>query len=205
MNGPEAWSLPALLPREADDSRLKGKMSERRYRKTARLIQSLGFKSFRELHDCYLATDVLALADVIQEYRKNFWQHFRLDPVGYVTLPSASWDAMLRVCTTPQTPLYRITVHKIYDLIRANIRGGVSNAFQLSTRANTDAPGLKPTSWLHLFDVRSQYPSIMAKPLPADGELPKLTDYLTDSFEKCYLVVVDYDFFLGRYDFLDWA
>ena len=41
-------------------------------------------------------TDVLALADVMESYRDSFRAQSGLDPIHYVTLPGAAWDAMLR-------------------------------------------------------------------------------------------------------------
>ena len=50
----------------------------------------MGWETFREFHDCYLHTDVLALADVMESYRDSFRAQSGLDPIHYVTLPGAA-------------------------------------------------------------------------------------------------------------------
>ena len=50
----------------------------------------MGWETFREFHDCYLHTNVLALADVMESYRDSFRAQSALDPIHYVTLPGAA-------------------------------------------------------------------------------------------------------------------
>ena len=54
----------------------------------------MGWETFQEFHDCYLHTDVLALANVMESYRNSFRAQSGLDPIHYVTLRGA-WNAML--------------------------------------------------------------------------------------------------------------
>ncbi|CAI2201229.1 9829_t:CDS:2, partial [Funneliformis geosporum] len=41
--------------------------------------------------------DVLSLADVWTTFRKTSIRHYGLDPSHYVSAPSLSWDAMLKM------------------------------------------------------------------------------------------------------------
>ena len=90
--GAEAWEMPAVWEQHCYDSVLAGKaVSAEDYRLAANVM---GWETFREFHDCYLYTDVLALADVMESYRDSFRAQSGLDPIHYVTLPGAAWDAM---------------------------------------------------------------------------------------------------------------
>ena len=44
----------------------------------------MGWENLREFHDCYLHTDVLALADVMESYRDSFRVGARPNPLCHV-------------------------------------------------------------------------------------------------------------------------
>ena len=48
------------------------------------------------MHDLYLATDVLALADIIEEFRRQMREVTGLDLLHSLTLPKASWIGALK-------------------------------------------------------------------------------------------------------------
>ena len=54
-------------------------------------IQNLG-----EYWDLYLKQDVLLLANILEDFRKNCMQAYGLDVAHYYTIPGFSWDAMLK-------------------------------------------------------------------------------------------------------------
>ena len=92
-----AHALRALLRRRGvGDARGVGAVSAEDHRLAVNTANVMGWETFREFHDCYLHTDVLALADVMESYRDSFRAQSGLDPIHYVTLPGAAWDAMLR-------------------------------------------------------------------------------------------------------------
>jgi hypothetical protein len=57
----------------------------------------LTVKTLRDYHDIYLKTDVLLLADVFQSFRSMAFETYKLDVLHYRTLPSFSWDALLKL------------------------------------------------------------------------------------------------------------
>ncbi|CAE7855129.1 unnamed protein product [Symbiodinium microadriaticum] len=175
LTGPECWGMPALMPDKSYyDSRLAGeRCSDAKYEEISEIVDFFGFKTFGEFHDAYLHTD-MALADVLEAYREAFFEHYGLDPAFYVTGASAAWDAMLKRCVGKGQPLELISDRKIYEITRASVRGGLSNPFQPYARANNPGLGeayndMEPTSYIKKFDVNSQYPSVMSRPLPVDG------------------------------------
>ena len=49
------------------------------------------------MHDLYLKTDVLLLADVFETFIKTCLDYYGLDPCHYFRSPGLSWDAMLKM------------------------------------------------------------------------------------------------------------
>ena len=89
--------MPAVLPREYYNNDLrKTTCTEEEYEAIKDLASKIGIGNFTQLHNCYLWTDVLALADVVERYSID-WRGLRgLDPLHSLTAPSASYTAMLR-------------------------------------------------------------------------------------------------------------
>ena len=54
-------------------------------------------ETFHELHDQYLLTDVILLADVFESFRAMSLENYDLDPLHYYTAPGLSWDACLKM------------------------------------------------------------------------------------------------------------
>ncbi|CAE6938650.1 unnamed protein product [Symbiodinium natans] len=224
--GPEAWTEEAVRSQKCYDSSLKGKRSDEKYGEIQEIQEHFQFPNFASFHNCYLHTD-MAIADVVEAYRDTFHQNFGIDPVRYVTLASAAWDAMMKRCAPRRNPLQLITNRKIYDLVKSSMRGGLSNAFQPYAKANNcsvvDYDDCLPVSWVSKFDVNSQYPTVMDNPLPCDGgyllDLPserkarmklfchclRESDFRQKDFDRSYLVEVDYYLPLDQHDRVDWA
>ena len=77
-----------------------------------RLCARKGISTFGQLHDCYLATDVLALCDVLVNFRTSFKAVLKLDPLGFLTLPKCAWygalyrsKAKIQLVTADQEPV----------------------------------------------------------------------------------------------------
>ena len=65
LTGPEVWDKAPVLPKELyfDDFAQKG-ISDDDYSFTHGVAAKCEMQTFRDYHDCYLSTDILALADV---------------------------------------------------------------------------------------------------------------------------------------------
>ena len=82
-------SLP--LPRQDYNNDLKGtECSEESYAEILEVHDQLGFKTFKDMHDCYLATDVLGLADCMGCFRDMIFENEGLDIFHSLTMPSVS-------------------------------------------------------------------------------------------------------------------
>ena len=64
------------------------------------LYDTFNLQNLGELHDLYMDTDVLLLADVIEGFRAWSMSVYMLDPAHFTTSPGLSWSACLR--TTKQ-------------------------------------------------------------------------------------------------------
>ena len=53
-------------------------------------------ENFKDYHNLYLKTDVLLLADVVEQFRDCCYDHFNLDPLNYYTSPGFAWDYLLK-------------------------------------------------------------------------------------------------------------
>ena len=54
-------------------------------------------KAKKDYRDLYLKCDVLLLADVFERFRNNSLKNYRLCPSHYLSAPSLSWNAMLKM------------------------------------------------------------------------------------------------------------
>ena len=81
-----------LPPKEAFRNDLRNEdVDEEEWQSLERAKERWRITNFRGLHDLYLATDVLALADCLDNYRKGFRELHGTDVLHYLTLPKASW------------------------------------------------------------------------------------------------------------------
>ena len=76
----------------------------------------------------------------MESYRDSFRAQSGLDPIHYVTLPGAAWDAMLRH-SARETPIHLITNEQAYVDVRASVMGGLSCIFQPFAQANNPELG----------------------------------------------------------------
>ena len=51
----------------------------------------------KDYHDLYLKCDVLLLADVFEKFKNNSLKNYGLCPSHYLSAPSLSWDALLKM------------------------------------------------------------------------------------------------------------
>ena len=173
MTSMECCDLPAVLPQQCYDSKLSGeRCSDEDYALVKGVVETLNLKTFREYHDLYLWTDVLALADCFEAFRPSFYKALRLDPAHFITLPSSSWQAiLLKTKKTPELVCESNGGEALTADISEGVMGGQSVCFQPYAMANNPGMGehyipSQSTSWILYLDINSQYPEVMCGPLP---------------------------------------
>ena len=73
-------SSTSAAPRRGRCSRC-GSSTAEDHRLAVNTANLTGWETFREFHDCYLHTDILALTDVMESYRDSFRAQSGLDPI----------------------------------------------------------------------------------------------------------------------------
>ena len=123
-----------LPPIEKFYSHLVGdQISSEEYEHTKQLWSTFRVKNLGELADLYLKIDVLLLTCVFEKFRGQCLKTHHLDPAHYLTLPSLSWDAMLRFTRVRLKIIKDVEIH---TFLERGLRGGFSWAIRKFVRAN---------------------------------------------------------------------
>ena len=124
-------------------------------------------KTMRDYHNLYLKTDVLLLADVMENFRKICRTNYGLDPLWYYTAPGLAWDACLKITGVE---LDLISDPDMYLLIEKGIRGGISTITKRYAVANnkymSNYDPKKKSKFISYLDAGSLYGWAMSQPLP---------------------------------------
>ena len=145
--------------------------SEEDYTHAWKVWEAFGMRSMGDYHDLYLKTDVLLLADVVENFRRECMEHYGLDPLHYFSLPSYSWDCFLK---TTGVELELLQDVDMYTFLESGIRGGVSMISHRRATANnpgahsdeTPYDSSKPNSYIMYLDANNLYGWYMSQQLP---------------------------------------
>ena len=90
----EIFDQEVLPDIDAFRSRLKdADITTEQYEQAQRIWSKFECKNMGDYHDLYLRLDCLLLADIFEDWRNISLQHYGLDPAGFLTAPSLSWNA----------------------------------------------------------------------------------------------------------------
>ena len=132
--------------------------SEPDYAHAVNVWNSFRVQTLGEYNDLYLKTDVLLLADVFESFRTDSIASYDLDPAHYFTLPSFTWDAMLKYTGVR---LELLTDVDMLLFVERGICGGLSQCSHRYARANNKhlPAGMydesKSSTYLMYFDTSS--------------------------------------------------
>src|SRR5947207_14011181 len=119
-----SMQLLYLRKQEAFYSRLHKKgITDAQYEYAQEVWNAFNCKTFKDYHDVYLATDVLLLADCMQELRRTSYKTYGLDPLWYYSSPGLFWDALFKVT---KQELELITDLDMLLFVEKGMRGGIS-------------------------------------------------------------------------------
>ena len=90
-------------------------------------------KTIGDFHDLYVLLDTALLADVFNVFRKKTLRIYSLDPCHYYSIPSLSWNAMLKYT---KVEIELLTDIDMYLFIEQNIKGGISQTVKRHSVAN---------------------------------------------------------------------
>ena len=161
-------SVTSLPSKEAFYSQLNDTgISDLDYEHAKKVWSAFNCKTMRDYHDLYLKTDVLLLADVMNEFRKTCKRAYGLEAFHYYTSPGLAWDAMLKYT---KVKLDLISDPDMFHMMEKGIRGGVSSIMKRYSEANhkylKDHDPKKPNKHILYLDANNLYGWAMSKPQP---------------------------------------
>lgn len=98
-------------------------ISEEKYQLTQRVFRIFYCKNLADFTEVYCKQDVLLLADVIENFVDVCFEKYGLDPLHYISAPSLSMSAMLKMTGVELELLRDRDMHIFFE---NGIRGGVS-------------------------------------------------------------------------------
>ena len=111
-----------LPPKDAFYSTLTDShISDEDYKHGQAVWEAFSCTTLGDYHDLYLRTDVLLLADVLENFRRMCLNQYKLDPAHYYTSPGLSWDALLKHTGVQLELLSDVDIHLF---IEKGLRGG---------------------------------------------------------------------------------
>ena len=181
------------------------------YTRALKVFQHFNCKNILEYHELYLKADVLLLSDVWKNFKNVCLVNYKLDPAYYLTAPSLSWDAFLKVS---KIKLELITDYEMYLFFEDGIRGGLSQISTRYAKANNkymkSYDKTKPETYISYFDANNLYGHSMCEYLPYkdfkwnndEWNEDKILN-LSDTSNKGYLFSVDLHIPEDKHDYFN--
>jgi hypothetical protein len=145
-------------------------ISDESYERAKSVWNMFGCKNLGEYSDLYLKTDILLLCDVFEQFRDLCLNVYKLDAAQYHTLPSLSFDCMLRMT---KVELELLTDVETLNFFKNGIRGGISQCSERKHVANNvylpNYDQTKPSSFIMYLDATNLYGHSMSQALPFGG------------------------------------
>ena len=171
MDSFERFDENQLPEKEKFYSSLSGEgITDEEYAHAQEVWATFGCQTLGNYHDLYVATDVLLLADVFENFRKVCQEKYGLDPAHYYTAPGLSWDALLKKTGVELELLTDLDMHLF---IERGLRGGITMVGKRYAKANNpQVEGYnpaEPTNYITYLDANNLYGWAMSLPLPKSG------------------------------------
>ncbi|XP_071085832.1 uncharacterized protein [Haliotis cracherodii] len=198
----QRFSETTLPPKEAFYSSLSGEdVSIEDYNHAQAVWDAFGLQNLGQYHDLYVLTDVLALADVFENFRNLCLDAYGLDPAHFYTSPGLAWLAALKMTGVQLELLTDIDQHLF---VEQGLRGGISMISHRYAKANhPNVPGYnpeQPNNHILYLDANNLYGWAMSQSLPVSGfewvhteDFPDVTQVL-DNAQEGYILEVDLDY-----------
>jgi hypothetical protein len=121
FNSLNKFDSTELPEKEAFKEEFNGTIiSEEDYSHAQKVWKTFKCRTFLDYHKLYLETNVLLLADILDNFRNTCLENYSLDPCYYYTSPGLSLDAMLKMTAIN---LELLTGQDMYMFFEPGIRG----------------------------------------------------------------------------------
>ena len=114
----------------------------------------------------YNIIDVLLLAELFEQYRRSMFAFVGLDPSQFITGPSFSYQAMLKMT---DVKLEQLTDKKMVDIVCENLRGGLSFVSSRYESANEQPDKFGERKRILYLDANNLYGAAQSMKLPVDN------------------------------------
>ena len=115
-------------------------------------------------------TYVMLLADVFETFRKSTMDKYKLDPAHFMTAPSLSWAACLKLTKVKLDLLTDPDMSMFIDMSLIGGYSGVTNPFAKANHPQcTDYNRMLPLMWILYMDANNLYGYAMRQYLPTGG------------------------------------
>lgn len=145
-------------------------ISNEDYEHAQNVWNKFSLKNMGDYHNLYLKSDILLLADVIENFRNTCLEYYKLDPCHYFTSPGLSWDAMLKMTNIK---LELMTDIDMFQFIEKGLPGGISYIANRYSKANNkymkEYYENKPSKYIMYLDANNLYGWAMSQYLPTGG------------------------------------
>ncbi len=156
----------------------------KKYEKAKHIWEVFECKNMVEFTQVYVSLDVLLLAEVVQNFKNDMFDAFQVDICQYLSVPHVAMDVMLKYT---EAEFELVTDPEMADLLRKNIRGGLSFAAKRYSDPRRETDNQPPSNhsqrWAKLngcnvgggggcllyIDLNNLYGWSMMEPLPVDG------------------------------------
>ena len=176
MNSFDKYDETSLSPRQQFYSQLKrSHVKPEDYQHAQEVWNHYNIKTPGEYADLYQISDILHLADILENFRKICLSNYKLDQCNYYTAAGLSWDAMLKFT---KVQLDYITDQFTLEFFERQIRGGLSTPIHRFAQANNkylpNYDASKPNTFIRYIDCGNLYGYAMSQKLPT-GNFHRLT------------------------------
>lgn len=210
----EKYEVTHLPSKERFFNSLSGQhISDADYAHAKTVWKMFHCKNLGQYSDLYLKIDTLLLAEVFEDYRKNMYKKFKLEPAFYLTLPSLSLDSALLFSNIH---MELISDYDHYLFFQKCLRGGFCTITKRFSRANTPKipqyfnPN-KPIKEIIYLDKNNLYGAALREFLPVGNfrwlnqeEIQKLNlDTMHAEQDTGYLFEIDLSYPTHLHKFFD--
>ena len=105
------------------------------YQHAQTVLKKFNIESMKDYHNLYNLIDVLLLADIFENFRNIYMNHYGLAPAWYFSTPGLAWDATLKIT---KVQLELLSDPDMLLMIESGIRGGIATISHRHAKATTN-------------------------------------------------------------------